>query len=146
MASVLPSQLAQVFIDAVEAKAVPSKAHAGDTFKGVIGPLPMQVRDRMFGVGMSASQRAHLNGCEEEHRVQVSLSFVYIATSDQATYKRIIDDMALVSEALDDLRTSGVTNADAVLQVQIEEGAQIERIDEATWLVDRICTVVYNYG
>ena len=147
MTMVKPSELLQVFVDCVEAKAVPSKAHKGDKFKGLVGPLPMVVRDRFFGVTMGASVRDYTNSCIEEHRATVTLTFIYVVSSDTAAYKRVIDDMALVSEALHDIKTSGVTNADAILEIDVQPDQQIaEGIDERTIEVAREVGVVYNYG
>ena len=147
MTQVKPSELLQVFVDCVEAKAVPTKAHRGDKFTGVVGPLPQVVRDRMFGTTMGASVRDYTNSCIEEHRATVTLTFVYAISSDQNAYKRIIDDMALVSEALHDIKTSGVTNSDAILEIAVDPDQQIgPGVDERTIEVERNCAVTYNYG
>lgn len=147
MATVKPSELLQVFVDLVEAKPVPSKAHSGDVFKGYIGPLPEVARDRLFGAEISASVRANINSCKIEHTATVTLTFTYVVSTDSATYKRIIDDMALVSEALHDATTSGVTNYDAVLHVDVSaEQAIAPGVNEGTIEVSRSVAVLYNYG
>ncbi len=147
MSQVLPSELLQVFVDCVEAKDVPSKAHKGDKFTGIVGPLPLNVRDRMFGATMGASVRDLVNSCKEEHRATVTLTFAYVVSSDEATYRRIVDDMALVSEALHDIKTSGVDNADAVLHIEVEPDQEISAgVDERTLEVARSCAVLYNYS
>jgi hypothetical protein len=141
-----PSQLLQVLVDAVEAQAVPSSAHAGDVFRGYVGPIPEFARDRLFGVEMSASVRSLINSCKGEHKATATLTFVYVGTSDSATYTRIIDDMALVSEALHDVITSNVSNAGDVLHIDVDEGVEISQLDERTMTVARGCAVIYNYG
>lgn len=142
-----PSELLQVFVDGVEAKAVPSKAHAGDVFRGYVGPLPLVARDRLFGVTMGASVRDLTNSCHEEHRAGLTLTFRYVVSSDTATYKRVVDDMALVSEALHDIRTSGVANAGDVLHVEVAPDQQlVEGAVEGTIEVARAVAVLYNYG
>ncbi len=142
-----PSQLLQVFVDAVEAKAVPSRAHSGDVFKGYVGPLPLVARDRLFGVTMGASVRDLTNSCTEEHAATVTLTFRYVISSDTATYKRVIDDMALVSEALHDLTLSGVDNVGDVLRVDVAPDQELaEGAVEGTIEVARSASVLYNYG
>ncbi len=146
--AIKPSQLCQVFIDAIEAQAVPAadKAHPGDIFTGVIGPPALEM-DRHFGVECSASQRRNLNGCRTEHQALITLTFVYVDSSDEDTYKRIIDDMALVSEAVHDVRESGVSNATEILQHVVVSGGDVAPgPTEQTIAVQRQVEVVYTYG
>ena len=144
-----PSALCQVFVDAIEAQAVPAvdKAHEGDRFTGVVGPPALEAMDRHFGVECGASVRRNINGCRTEHEATITITFVYLASSDVDAYRRIIDDQALVSEAIHDVRQSGVSNATGILNGVIVSGGDIAPgVAANTIEVQRAVEVVYTYS
>ena len=147
--AVKPSQLAQVLVDVIEAISLPSgsKAFSGDTFRGTIGPPPMEVSQRAFGVELGVSSRTYSNACPEEHSVTATITVTYAMTADAASYSRMIDDCARITEALNDLRSSGVTNATAVFEVVVQSGALVvvdpdDTAAEAIIVAD----LLYEYG